>query len=346
MKFGISFTATAMNQAGALLHVYTDGSALLSHGGTEMGQGLYVKVGQVVADALGLPLEKVRLASTRTDKVPNTSPTAASSGRDLNGAAARAAAETLRERLAGVAADLLGGKPDEVVFAGGEVRSGGKTLPFAEVARAAHGARVSLSATGYYRTPRIHWDGVAYQGRPFFYFACGAAVSEVEVDALTGEYRLRRVDLLHDVGRSLNPAVDRGQVEGGFVQGMGWLTSEELWWDAKGRLGTHAPSTYKIPTCSDVPHDFRVTLLERPNAEPTVHRSKAVGEPPLMLALSVFHALRDAVAAAGGPRAIPRLDAPATPERVLLAMEALRAEPRESAPAPAAGERALEGVAT
>ena len=348
VKFGISFTSTFLNQAGALLHLYTDGSALLSHGGTEMGQGLYVKVAQVVAEELGLPLERVRLASTRTDKVPNTSPTAASSGSDLNGAAARAAARTLRERLAEVAAPRLGCPAAEVAFEGGELRGGGRALPFAEVARAAHAARVSLSATGYYRTPEIYWDAAAYQGRPFFYFACGAAVAEVEVNALTGEHRLRRVDLVHDVGRSLNPAIDRGQVEGAFVQGAGWLTSEELWYDAAGRLGTHAPSTYKIPTCSDVPEDFRVTLLERPNREATVHRSKAVGEPPLMLAISVFHALRDAVAAAGRPRALPPLDAPATAERVLLAMEAVRgdeggAEDEARVAGPAGRRRACAG---
>jgi xanthine dehydrogenase large subunit len=325
VKFGISFTTASMNQAGALVHVYTDGSVLLNHGGTEMGQGLFVKVAQVVADELGLGVDRIGIAATRTDKVPNTSPTAASSSSDLNGKAAQAAARAIKRRLARCAAEHLGGRPEDVVFAAGEVRLGKRSLAFAEAARLAHQGRVSLSATGFYRTPKIHWDRKRNRGRPFLYFACGAAVSEVEIDTLTGEYRVRRVDVLHECGDSLNPAVDRGQVEGGFVQGMGWLTTEELWWDEAGRLRTHAPSTYKIPTCSDVPEDFRVTLVHARNREPTVHRSKAVGEPPLMLAISVFHALRDAIAAAGEHRSSPRLDAPATPERVLLALEELRA---------------------
>ncbi len=324
VKFGIAFTATPMNQAGALVHVYTDGSVHLNHGGTEMGQGLFTKVAQVVADELGVGIERVKITATSTEQVPNTSPTAASSGSDLNGKAAQAAARALRGRLARCAADRLGGAPEDVVFAGGRVRLGRRSLGLAEVASLAHERRVSLSATGFYRTPRIEWDKKRFRGRPFLYFACGAAVSEVEIDTLTGEYRVRRVDVLHDCGRSLNPAIDRGQVEGGFVQGMGWLTTEELWWDEAGRLRTHAPSTYKIPTCGDVPEDFRVTLRSSPNRAPTVGRSKAVGEPPLMLAISVFHALRDAIAAAAGGRLSPRLDAPATPERVLLAVEELR----------------------
>jgi len=278
----------------------------------------------VVADELGVPLASVHLVATRTDKVPNASPTAASAGADMNGKAAQAAARTIRDRLAAVAAAELGGRAGAVAFAGGVVRVGRKALPFVELVKLAHRQRVSLSSTGFYRTPKIHWDKKRKWGRPFLYFACGAAVSEVEVDTLTGEYRVRRVDILHDVGDSLNPGVDLGQVEGGFVQGMGWLTTEELWWDAAGRLQTHAPSTYKIPTAGDVPADFRVTLRRQPAAEPTVHRSKAVGEPPLMLALSVFHALRDAVAATGRPGLVPELDAPATPERVLLACEDLR----------------------
>jgi xanthine dehydrogenase large subunit len=224
-----------------------------------------------------------------------------------------------------VVAEHLGGDPADVVFEGGKVRLGRRAVDFAAAAKLAHQARVSLSATGFYRTPKLHWDRKRHRGRPFLYFACGAAVSEVEIDTLTGEYRVRRVDVLHDCGDSLNPAIDRGQVEGGFVQGMGWLTTEELWWDERGRLGTHAPSTYKIPTCSDVPADFRVTLRYARNREPTVHRSKAVGEPPLMLAISVFHALRDAIAAVGAHRLAPRLDAPATPERVLLSVAELRA---------------------
>ncbi len=325
VKFGIAFTATAMNQAGALVHVFTDGSVHLNHGGTEMGQGLFVKVAQVVADELGVGLGSVKVTATSTDKVPNTPPTAASSGSDLNGKAAQVAARAIRSRLARCAAEHLGGSPEQVVFGGGKVRLGKRALDFAEVARLAHQSRVSLSATGFYRTPKIQWDKKRYRGRPFLYFACGAAVSEVEIDTLTGEYRVRRVDILHDCGDSLNPAIDRGQVEGGFVQGMGWLTTEELWWDEAGRLGTHAPSTYKIPTCGDVPEDFRVTLRRTRSREPTVHRSKAVGEPPLMLAISVFHALRDAIAAVGGEGQSPRLDAPATPERVLLSVEELRA---------------------
>ncbi|MBK9517345.1 MAG: xanthine dehydrogenase molybdopterin binding subunit [Anaeromyxobacter sp.] len=330
VKFGIAFTAFSMNQAGALLHVYTDGSVHLNHGGVEMGQGLFTKVAQVVADELGLPPELVRLMPTATEKVPNTSPTAASSGSDLNGAAALVAARTLRGRLAAVAATLLGGRAADVVFEGGRVRQGRRSASFAEVARAAHAARVGLSAAGFYRTPRLRYDRRRHRGRPFLYFSQGAAVAEVEVDTLTGEHRLLRVDLLHDCGGSLNPALDRGQVEGGFVQGMGWLTSEELVWDERGRLLTHAPSTYKIPACSDVPEDFRVTLRGRPNREPTVRRSKAVGEPPLPLAAAVFFALRDAVAAVGPPGLRPRLDAPATPERVLMAIEELRG--RQAAP--------------
>ena len=325
VKFGIAFTATLMNQAGALVHVYTDGSVHLNHGGTEMGQGLFTKVAQVVADELGVPFDTVKITATSTEKVPNTSPTAASSGSDLNGKAAQAAARAIRERMARCAAERLGGPSKDVVFAGGKVRLGKRALAFAEVASLAHRSRVSLSATGFYRTPKIEWDKERFRGRPFLYFACGAAVSEVEIDTLTGEYRVRRVDILHDCGDSLNPALDRGQVEGGFVQGMGWLTTEELWWDEAGRLRTHAPSTYKIPTCGDVAEDFRVTLRRSPSREPTIHRSKAVGEPPLMLAISVFHALRDAIASVGGGRLAPRLDAPATPERVLLAVEDLRA---------------------
>jgi xanthine dehydrogenase large subunit len=325
VKFGIAFTATSMNQAGALVHLYRDGSVQLNHGGTEMGQGLYVKVAQVVADELGVDLDRVRITSTVTDKVPNTSPTAASSGSDLNGKAAQMAARAIRSRLARCVAERFGGRPEDVVFAGGEVRLGRRALSLAEVAELAHASRVPLSATGFYRTPKVAWDPQRLRGRPFLYFACGAAVSEVEVDVLTGEYRVLRVDMLHDVGRSLNPAIDLGQVEGGFVQGMGWLTSEELWWDGEGRLRTHAPSTYKIPACGDVPEDFRVTLRQVSNREPTIHRSKAVGEPPLMLAISVFQAIKDAVAAVGEHRAAPRLDAPATPERVLLAIEELRA---------------------
>jgi xanthine dehydrogenase large subunit len=320
LKFGISFTLTHMNQAGALVHVYTDGSVRLNHGGTEMGQGLYIKVAQVVAAEFGIPVERVKITATTTDKVPNTSPTAASSGADLNGMAARAAARTIRDRMASV----LGVAPDDAVFADGKVTGGGKEMTFVELARASHRARVSLSSTGYYSTPKLVYDAATLTGRPFYYFAYGAAVAEVEVDTLTGEYRTRRVDILHDCGASLNPAIDIGQIEGGFVQGMGWLTSEELWWDSAGRLRTHAPSTYKIPTSRDVPADFRVALFDGgPNREDTIYRSKAVGEPPLMLGIAVFHALKDAVAATGNGRT-PRFDSPATPERVLMAIEEQR----------------------
>jgi xanthine dehydrogenase large subunit len=325
VKFGISFTLTHMNQAGALVHVYTDGSVQLNHGGTEMGQGLYTKVAQVVAAEFGIGIERVKITATTTAKVPNTSPTAASSGSDINGMAAQAAARTIRDRMAAVAAIALDVPATELRFADGRIGAGDRSLGFAEVARMAHRSRVQLSATGFYRTPKLDYDTATHRGRPFYYFACGAAVAEVEVDTLTGEYRVQRVALLHDCGNSLNPALDRGQVEGGFVQGMGWLTTEELWWDPAGRLRTHAPSTYKIPACGDVPLDFRCALYDRgPNAEPTIYRSRAVGEPPLMLGIAVLHALRDAVAAVAGDRPLPRLDAPATPERVLAAIEALR----------------------
>ncbi|HEX4368467.1 MAG TPA: xanthine dehydrogenase molybdopterin binding subunit [Rhodopila sp.] len=326
VKFGISFTLTHMNQAGALVHVYTDGSVALNHGGTEMGQGLYLKVAQIVAAEFGIALDRVKITATTTAKVPNTSPTAASSGTDLNGKAAQVAARAIRQRMAGVAAIAFGVPASAVVFAGGRVSGGGKDMSFGEAAKLAHRARVSLSSTGYYSTPKIHYDSTVHQGRPFYYFAYGAALSEVEVDTLTGEYRLRRVDILHDAGQSLNPAIDLGQVEGGFVQGMGWLTTEELWWDDKGHLRTHAPSTYKIPACGDVPAAFNVSLFKAGrNKEDVVYRSKAVGEPPLMLGIAVFQALRDAVAACGDGWTVPRFDAPATAERVLMAIETLRA---------------------
>jgi xanthine dehydrogenase large subunit len=326
VKFGIAFTALSMNQAGALVHVYTDGSVHLNHGGTEMGQGLFIKVAQVVAEVLGVDIDRIKITATTTEKVPNTSPTAASSGSDLNGKAAEAAARTIRQRLARCAAELLGGRPQQAVFAENQVRVGKRSIAFDSLVKAAHRERVSLSAAGFYRTPKLHYDIARQRGRPFYYFAYGAAVAEMEIDTLTGEYQLRRADILHDCGTSLNPAIDLGQVEGGFVQGMGWLTSEELCWDAAGRLTTHAPSTYKIPTASDVPPDFRVELLRNArNREPSIFRSKAVGEPPLMLAISVFHALKDAIASVGAYQLSPRLDAPATPERVLLAIEELRA---------------------
>jgi len=325
VKFGIAFTSTLFNQAGALLQVYADGTVLLNHGGTEMGQGLHVKVAQVVAEELGLPLSAIRISATDTSKVPNTSATAASSGSDLNGKAAQAAAIIIRDRLAAVASQKYGVAPEEVAFADGHVQVGAQRLSFAALARNAHEARVSLSAAGYYRTPKIHWDRDAKRGRPFYYFAFGAAVAEVAVDTLTGETQLLRIDILHDVGTSLNPAIDLGQIEGGFLQGVGWLTSEELYWNGDGQLGTHAPSTYKIPTARDWPADARVELLPAaPNSEDTIFRSKAVGEPPLMLAISVFHAIRDACAACGPAGCMPDLPAPATPEAVLRAIDALR----------------------
>jgi xanthine dehydrogenase large subunit len=324
VKFGISFTATHYNQAGALVHVYKDGTVLLNHGGTEMGQGLFVKVQQVVAQELGVPLSAVRVSASDTSKVPNASPTAASSGSDINGMAARAAARTLRERLAAFAARHCGCDAAGVVFDGGIVHAGAQRLPFADLVDAAYHARVQLSATGFYATPKIHYDRETLSGRPFFYFAYGAAVSEVAIDTLTGEHRLCAVDILHDVGASLNPAIDRGQIEGGFIQGFGWLTMEELYWNRDGALATHAPSTYKIPTSRDVPAHFDVAFHGAPNREETIHRSKAVGEPPLMLALSAFHALRDAIASVVDQRVGPSLSAPATPERVLNAIEEIR----------------------
>ena len=323
VKFGISFTLMHLNQAGALVHVYSDGSVTVNHGGTEMGQGLMTKVAQVTADVFGLALDAVRVTATATDKVPNTAPTAASSGSDLNGWAARRAAETIRERLAAVAARLLGGDAAAVRFAGGRVWAGDGSLPFADVAKQAHLARVSLSSTGFYATPGLTWDRANAHGRPFFYFAYGAACAEVVIDSFTGEMRLARVDLLHDAGRSLNPAIDIGQIEGGFVQGLGWVTSEELVWDAAGRLLTHAPSTYKIPTAHDVPEDFRVALWDGDARVDTIHRSKAVGEPPFMLAISVHSAILRALASLA-PGRLPPLDLPATPETILAAVKAIR----------------------
>jgi xanthine dehydrogenase large subunit len=327
VKFGISFTATWYNQAGALVHVYTDGTVMLNHGGTEMGQGLYVKVAQVAAQAFGIGLDQVKITATTTGKVPNTSATAASSGSDLNGMAALDACETIKARLVAFAARHWQEAPERIVFRQGHVAVGAREIAFAELVRLAYMARTQLSATGFYATPKIHWDRKAGRGHPFYYFAYGAAAAEVAIDTLTGEYKVERVDILHDCGTSLNPAIDIGQIEGGFVQGMGWLTTEELVWDAKGTLKTHAPSTYKIPVASDRPRIFNVALLQNaPNREPTIHRSKAVGEPPLMLAISVLHALSDAVASVGGHNICPRLDTPATPERVLAAVERVRAE--------------------
>jgi xanthine dehydrogenase large subunit len=326
VKFGISFTATWYNQAGALVHVYTDGSVQLNHGGTEMGQGLYTKVAQVLADAFQIDLDRIRVTATSTGKVPNTSATAASSGSDLNGMAAADAARQLKERLTAFAAEYWQEDPVRIRFVPNHLAVGDRLIPFPELVRLAYQARVQLSAAGFYKTPKIHWDRSTGKGRPFYYYAYGAACSEVSVDTLTGEYQVDRTDILHDVGRSLNPALDLGQIEGGFVQGMGWLTTEELWWDDKGRLRTHAPSTYKIPLASDRPRVFNVKLAEwSENREATIKRSKAVGEPPFMLAISVLEALSMAAASVADYRIPPRLDAPATPERVLMAMERLRA---------------------
>ncbi len=330
-KFGISFTRAAYNQAGAFVVIYQDGSVQVNHGGTEMGQGLHTKVLGVAMRELGLPAESIRMMPTSTDKVPNTSATAASSGADLNGAAVRNACTTLRERLAPVAAGLLGEKDRCGGSAGrGRVLRGdcvriagvdGVQVSFAEVCQEAYLQRVSMSATGFYATPGIHWDWETSQGHPFYYFACGAAVSEVEVDGYTGMHRVLRVDIVHDVGDSLNPGVDRGQIEGGFVQGMGWLTREELRWDKEGRLQTHSASTYQIPAISDAPLEIHVTLLPRAAQPGTIHGSKAVGEPPLMLSISVREAIRDAIASFGPSGGEVRLASPATCEAIYTAIQ-------------------------
>lgn len=334
VKFGISFNVVHLNQAGALVHVYTDGSVLVNHGGTEMGQGLNTKVAQVVAHELGVPALQVRASATDTSKVANTSATAASTGSDLNGKAAQDAARKIRARLTPLAARLLGCAENDVVFDGGEVRAGRgdagvastvAAISFQELVGKAYLERIQLWSDGFYATPGLNWDRAKLQGHPFFYYAFGAAVAEVLVDTLTGETRVLRADVLHDVGRSLNPALDIGQVEGAFVQGQGWLTSEELVWHPQsGLLLTHAPSTYKIPTANDMPRDFRVALFDAPNAKDSIHRSKAVGEPPLLLPFSVLLAIKDAVAACGPARCDPPLRAPATPEAVLDAIEAVQ----------------------
>ena len=359
VKFGISFTTTHLNQAGALVLVYADGSIHLNHGGTEMGQGLMIKVAQVVADVFGVPIETVKISATRTDKVPNTSATAASSGSDLNAMAAKQAAETIRARLVSLLAERYEFDARSVEFQGGYVVldgdvlsfphlrrlllekhgadapslfpnewkavGGGGLFTFAELCRLAHLDRISLAASGFYATPKIEYDRASHRGRPFLYFAYGAALSEVVIDTLTGEHWVVAVDILHDVGRSLNPAIDLGQIEGGFIQGMGWLTTEELVFDERGRLLTHAPSTYKIPTAGDRPPHMDIRIWAGENVEETIHRSKAVGEPPLMLAISVFSALTQAVAAAVPGKGFPKLDAPATPERILAALDEMRA---------------------
>ena len=322
VKFGISFTLSHLNQAGALVHIYQDGSVHLNHGGTEMGQGLNQKIAQVAASEFGVGMDVIRITATDTAKVPNTSATAASSGSDLNGMAVKAACSKLKKRLTRYVSQHWGVKPARIVFENGMVRTRRRKMTFAEAARLAYEARISLSATGFYRTPSLSWDRMAGRGRPFFYFAYGAAITEVVIDTLTGENRILRSDILHDAGASLNPALDIGQVEGAFVQGAGWLTTEELVWDDTGRLTTHAPSTYKIPACSDRPDIFNVALWPGENRENTIYRSKAVGEPPFMLGISAFLALSDAVASCG--RAYPALDAPATPERILAAVQRVR----------------------
>jgi xanthine dehydrogenase large subunit len=337
VKFGISFTTAFYNQAGALVLIYKDGSVQVNHGGTEMGQGLHTKVRQIAAEALGVPLSAVRVMPTRTDKVPNTSATAASSGSDLNGAAVRAACETLRGRLAGVAAGTFRTQPEALTFRDGRVYRGdtGGSTTFAEVVGQAYLERVSLFATGHYATPGLHFDKGKGTGEPFHYFAFGAAVSEVEVESWTGQYVLRRVDILHDVGDSISPLIDRGQVEGGFVQGLGWLTTEELVWSEAGALQTAGASTYKLPTLGECPDDFRVELLKRAHEPGVVHGSKAVGEPPLMLAISAREALREAVAAwsPGGAAQVVELACPSTPEAVFWAIERVRAAVPGGAPA-------------
>lgn len=329
VKFGISFTTTHLNQAGALVHVYADGSVHLNHGGTEMGQGLFVKVAQVVAEEFQIDIDHIKITATTTAKVPNTSATAASSGSDLNGMAALDAARKIKARLTEFAAQKYDCPKDRVTFRNNHIYVENKEIPFSDLVKEAYLGRVSLSATGFYKTPKIHYDRNKHQGRPFLYFCYGAAVSEVLVDTLTGEYKVERVDILHDTGCSLNPAIDKGQIEGGFIQGMGWLTTEELVFDADGRLRTHAPSTYKIPACSDRPEHLNIELYKKGrNVEATIHRSKAVGEPPFMLANSVFLAIADAVSAAADYKARATLNAPATPEEVLKAVMSVKQQER------------------
>jgi len=325
VKFGIAFNVTHFNQAGALVHIYTDGSILVNHGGTEMGQGINTKVCQVVAHELGVDLDMVRASATNTSKVANTSATAASTGADLNGKAAQDAANTIRQRLAEFAAKRHDGDPALVRFENNFVHVGEHAIPFAELVQKAYMARVQLWSDGFYATPGLHWDPKTMSGNPFSYYAYGASVSEVVVDTLTGEWKLLRADALYDAGQSLNPAIDIGQVEGAFIQGMGWLTTEELWWNASGKLMTHAPSTYKIPGVSDCPENFNVRLFKNRNVTDSIHRSKAVGEPPLLLPFSVFLAIRDACSSVAGHRFNPPLRAPATSEAILDAISAVQA---------------------
>ncbi len=326
VKFGISFTKSFLNQAGALVLVCTDGTVQLNHGGTEMGQGLYIKIAQVVAAAFQIDVDKVKVTATRTDKVPNASPTAASSGSDLNGMAALDACEKIKARLVTFGAELFGCEEAQVRFENNQVVAGDARMDWGDFIQKAYLNRVSLSSSGFYATPNIYYDHAKGQGHPFLYYANGAACSEVVLDTLTGEYRVLRTDILHDAGQSLNPDIDIGQIEGGFVQGMGWLTTEELVYSDNGRLLTTGPATYKIPAISDTPPDLRVNLLANsPNKEATVFRSKAVGEPPLMLGIAVWSALRDAVASLTDGCYCPPLDTPATPERMLNAVNAAKA---------------------
>lgn len=324
VKFGISFTAKHLNQAGALVHIYTDGSMQVNHGGTEMGQGLHTKIQQIAAHEFGVDVEQVEVTATRTDKVPNTSPTAASSGTDLNGKAVQNACFTLKERLAEYITEKWGHSTDDIIFENGLVTAGTFSMEFPELIQAAYMDRIQLSANGFYRTPKIHYDRKTGTGRPFFYFANGASVSEVTIDTLTGEYKVNRVDILHDVGNSINPAIDIGQIEGGFIQGMGWLTTEELVWDDNGKLLSNTPATYKIPSIGDTPEEMNISLYEQANPEHTIYHSKAVGEPPFMLAISVWSALKDAISSLDQYQTDPDLSTPATPEAILDAIESMR----------------------
>ena len=321
LKFGISFTATMLNQGGALLNIYMDGSVSVNHGGTEMGQGLNTKMAQVCADGLGIDLSYVRVTGTDTQKVPNASATSASSGADINGAAIMNATAQMRARLAPVAANMLGCKDTEVNFANSMAHGGGKSVEWTAVAKQAWLDRVGLSVAGFYMTPEIKYDFATLTGHAFYYYCYGASVSEVEIDTRTGEYWIKAVDIVHDAGKSINPAIDKGQIEGGYVQGMGWLTMEECIWDKKGKFLTHGPSTYKIPVAGDIPEHFNVTLFDGSNLKPTPFNSKAVGEPPLMLALSTFFALRDAVSASADHKSVVHMSAPATPEKILMSCE-------------------------
>jgi xanthine dehydrogenase large subunit len=325
LKFGISFTATMLNQGGALLNIYMDGSVSCNHGGTEMGQGLNTKMAQVCADGLGIDIKYVRVTGTDTQKVPNASATSASSGADINGAAIMNATAQMRARLAPVAANMLGCKDTDVSFANNMAHGGGKSVAWTAVAKQAWMDRVGLSVTGFYMTPEIKYDFATLTGHAFYYYCYGASVSEVEIDTRTGEYWIKAVDIVHDAGKSINPAIDKGQIEGGYVQGMGWLTMEECIWDKKGKFLTHGPSTYKIPVAGDIPEHFNVTLFDGSNLKPTPFNSKAVGEPPLMLALSTFFALRDAVSASADHKTVVHMSAPATPEKILMTCEKAKA---------------------